>query len=58
MNNAEMIERLKAMKFNEPDLENLRKHAPEARKKGIEFEKQMKEASKISEKTLNLRFTI
>lgn len=58
MFNAEMIKRLKEMKFNEPDLENLRKQAPEARKRIIEFEKQMKEASKISEKTLNLRFTI
>ena len=52
----EMIRRLKELKFNPPDFENLRRRAPEAQEKAKKFEEETKRSQRISDRFFLLRF--
>jgi hypothetical protein len=54
----EQLADIKELKFNSPDIDNLRKNAKEAKKRIQLFEQEMRDAQRVSDKTLYQRFTI
>jgi predicted nucleic acid-binding Zn-ribbon protein len=53
----EMIKKLKELKFNQPDIENLRRNAVAIKKKIEEEIERTKKAYRLSDETLNKHFT-
>ena len=49
---------MKELKFNRPDIDNLKRNADEAKKRILLFEQEMRDAQRVSDDTLGQRFTI
>lgn len=54
----DLVSKLKDLKFNKPDFENAKKHAEEFKKKAKRYRELLDNSGRISDSTLNKRFTI
>jgi hypothetical protein len=54
----EQLAAIKKLKFNSPDIDNLKRNAKEAKKRIQLFEQEMQNAQRVSDETLEKRFAI